>query len=106
MRTRTRSTRPLRQVATASIRPPGASSTSRVSGSCIGRMPVSSSTVATHKLFEPDIGGVSAGSMMMKPICASGCFGGTGRFTWRKTPPRGSFSTKLRSPPSFAMNRD
>ena len=88
------------------MRPPGASSESRVSGSCIGRTPVSSSTVATHRLFEPDIGGVSSGSMMMNPICASGCFGGTRRFTWRNTPPRGSFSTKRRSRPSPAMNRD
>ena len=47
--------------------------------------------------FDPDIGGVSSGSMMMKAASAWGCFGGTSRFTWRKTPPRGSFSTKLRS---------
>ena len=67
---------------------------------------MSSSTVATHRLFEPDIGGVSSGSMMMNPICAAGCFGGTRRFTWRNTPPRGSFSTKLRSRASRAMNRD
>ncbi len=59
-------------------------------------MPVSSSTVATQIAFEPDIGGVSSGSMMMKPIAASGRFGGTSRLTWRKTPPRGSFSRKSR----------
>ena len=28
--------------------------------------------------------------------CAAGFFGGTRRLTWRKTPPRGSFSTKFR----------
>ena len=52
------------------------------------------------------MGGVSSGSMMMKPICASGCFGGTSKFTWRNTPPRGSFRTKLRSVWSLAMKRD
>ena len=65
-----RSALPLRHSATTSTRPPGASSTSRVSGSFIGRMPVSSSTVATQIELEPDIGGVSSGSMMMKPIWA------------------------------------
>ena len=44
--------------------------------------------------------------MMMKPICARECFGGTSRLTWRKTPPRGSLSTKLRKAPSLAMKRD
>ena len=63
----------------------------------MGMMPVSRRTVATQMQLEPDMGGVSSGSMMMKPIWASGCLGGTSRFTWRKTPPRGSFSTKLRS---------
>ena len=33
-------------------------------------MPLSSSTVATHSELEPDIGGVSAGSMMIP--CLSG----------------------------------
>ena len=69
-------------------------------------MPASSSTVATQIALEPDIGGVSSGSMMMKPICARGSFGGTSRLTWRKTPPRGSLSTKLRNAPSLAMKRD
>jgi hypothetical protein len=69
-------------------------------------MPQSSSTVATQMQLEPDMGGVSSGSMMMKPICAAGFFGGTSRLTWRKTPPRGSFSTSARSPPSDAMKRD
>ena len=69
-------------------------------------MPVSSSTVATQIELEPDIGGVSSGSMMMKPICAFGFLGGTSRLTWRKTPPRGSFRTKLRRVWSLAMKRD
>ena len=56
--------------------------------------------------LEPDIGGVCSGSMMMKPIWARGSFGGTSRLTWRKTPPRGSFSTKLRSVWSAAIQRD
>jgi hypothetical protein len=65
-------------------------------------MPVSSSTVATHMAFEPDIGGVSSGSMMIQPICARG---GTSRFTCLNTPPRGSFNTKFRSVSSWATNR-
>ena len=89
-----------------STRPPGASRTSRVSGSCIGTMPVSSSTVATQMALEPDMGGVSAGSMMIQPMAAPGRFGGTRRLTWRNTPPRGSFSTKRRSASSRAMKRD
>jgi hypothetical protein len=47
---------------------------SAVTGSCIGSMPASSSTVATQIEFEPDMGGVSSGSMMMKPICSLGSF--------------------------------
>ena len=88
------------------MRPPGASSIRWVSGSCIGSMPASSSTVATQIEFEPDMGGVSSGSMMMKPICALGSLAGTSRFTWRKTPPRGSLRTKLRKAPPLAMKRD
>ena len=81
MRTTMRSALPLRQVAVTSTRPPGGSSTMRVSGSCMGTMPVSSNTVATQIAFDPDIGGVSAGSMMIQPICARGSFGGTSRLT-------------------------
>ncbi|MCY1436269.1 hypothetical protein D9M71_523870 [compost metagenome] len=102
----TRSTLPSRQSATASIRPPGASSTSRVCGSVIGTMPVSSNTVATHNELEPDIGGVSAGSMMIQAICARGSLAGTNRLTCRNTPPRGSLSTKLRRVSSLAIQRD
>jgi hypothetical protein len=66
------------------------SSRSRVSGSCIGAIPVSRSTVATHIVLEPDMGGYSVGSMMMAPATQSGRFGGTMRLTWRATLPRGS----------------
>ena len=72
----------------------------------MGTMPLSSSTVATQIEFEPDIGGVWVGSMMMKPIAARGFFGGTSRFTWRNTPPRGSLSTKFRRVSSCAIQRD
>jgi hypothetical protein len=72
----------------------------------MGTIPVSSRTVATQIEFEPDIGGVSAGSMMIQPIRARGSLGGTSRLTWRNTPPRGSFNTKLRSRSSRAMYRD
>ena len=91
-----RSTLPSLHTARASTSPPGASSTSCVSGSSIGMMPVSSNTFVTQMEFDPDIGGVSVGSMMMKPICARGLIGGTSKFTCRKTPPRGSLRTKLR----------
>ena len=69
----------------------------------MGRMPVSRSTVATQIELEPDMGGLSSGSMMMKPIRARGSLGGTSRFTWRKTPPRGSFSRKFRRIWSLAI---
>ena len=58
---------------------------SRVSGSCIGTMPVSSSTVAMHMVLEPDMGGYSVGSMMMAPATQSGRVGGTIRLTCRAT---------------------
>ncbi len=56
----------------ASISPPGASSTICVSGSTIGTMPVSSSTVETQIELEPDMGGVSSGSMMIQAATARG----------------------------------
>ncbi len=105
LRTLIRSAFPSRQVATISTGPAGGSRTKRVSGSRIGMMPVSSATVATQMELEPDIGGVSAGSMMIQPSVAEGCFGGTSRLTWRNTPPRGSLSTKRRSVSSSAMKR-
>ena len=44
--------------------PAGASSVSRVSGSRIGRMPVSRIAVTVQIVLEPDIGGYSVDSMM------------------------------------------
>ena len=61
----TLSTRPLRQRAVTSTSPAGASSRSVVSGSRNSTIPVSSSTVATQIVFDPDIAGYSVGSMMM-----------------------------------------
>ena len=61
--------------------------------------------MATQLELEPDMGGVSSGSMMKKPICARGSLGGTSKFTCRKTPPRGSFSTKFRRVWSLAIQR-
>ena len=63
-----RSALPSLQSAVTSIMPPGASSIIVVCGSVIGTMPVSSSTVATHIEFEPDIGGVSCGSITIQPV--------------------------------------
>ena len=60
-------------------------------------MPVSSSTVAMQIVFEPDIGGYSVGSMMMEPASQSGRVGGTIRFAWQATLPRGSCSSSRRS---------
>ncbi len=90
---------PSRQTARTGTSPAGASRKNRVSGSTIGIIPVSRHTVATQMLFDPDIGGVCTGSMIRNPIAARGSFGGTSRFTWVKTPPRGSFSTRSRSVP-------
>jgi hypothetical protein len=66
--------------------PPGASRVSSVTGTVIGRMPPSSSTVDTQIEFEPNIGGVSSGSMMIKAASARGSLGVTSMFTWRKHP--------------------
>jgi hypothetical protein len=60
-----RSALPLRQSARALTKPPGASISSSVSGSAMGTIPASSTTVATQMEFDPDMDGVSAGSMMM-----------------------------------------
>src|SRR5918993_1372485 len=106
LRTVIRSALPPRHLAVTSTRPPGASRVRRVSGSCMGRMPLSSSTVATQMELEPDMGGVSAGSMMIQPICARLSLGGTSRFTCRNTPPRGSLSMNWRKASSAAMKRD
>ena len=60
-------------------------------------MPVSSSTVATQIVFEPDIAGYSVGSMMMKPASQPGCVAGTIRFACTATLPRGSRRSSRRS---------
>ncbi len=60
-------------------------------------MPVSSRTVATQIVFEPDIAGYSVGSMMMKPASQSGRSDGTTRFACTATLPRGSRSNSRRS---------
>ena len=60
-------------------------------------MPVSSNTVDTQIEFEPDIGGVSSGSMMIQPIAASGIYRRDQQVYVANTPPRGSLRTKLRS---------
>ena len=92
--------RPSRHAARTSTTPPGASSRSTVSGSVIGTMPVSSSTVAVQIVFEPDIGGYSVGSMMMNPASQSGRVAGTIRLAWQATLPRGSRSrSRLRPSP-------
>jgi hypothetical protein len=94
----TLSQRPSLQTARTSITPPGASNRSTVSGSRISTAPVSSSTVAVQIVFEPDIGGYSVGSMMMKPASQPGCVAGTTRLAWQATLPRGSRSSSLRRP--------
>ena len=95
---------PFAQSARTRTSPPGASSVSSVTGSTIGMIPPSSNTVDTQMELDPDMGGVSSGSMMIKAASASGCLGGTSRFTCRNTPPRGSFRTKLRRVSSCAIH--
>jgi hypothetical protein len=55
---------PSRHAARTRIRPAGASSVSSVTGSVMGRIPVSSRTVTTHIVFVPDIPGYSTCSMI------------------------------------------
>ena len=87
---------PSRHSAITFTNPPGASSVISVKGSIIGIIPVSKSTVATQIALEPDMGGVSSGSIIIQPMCASECIGGTSKFTCLNTPPRGSLSIKFR----------
>jgi hypothetical protein len=68
-------------------------------------MPVSSRTVETQIELDPDMGGVCTGSMMIQAAWARGSLGGTSRLTCLNTPPRGSFSMKLRSVSSSAIQR-
>jgi hypothetical protein len=53
----TRSTLPARQRACTGTRPAGVSTVSVVTGSRIGSMPVSRSTVTVQMVLEPDMGG-------------------------------------------------
>ena len=48
--------------------------------------------------FEPDIGGYSVGSMMMKPASQSARADGTIRLAWHATLPRGSRRSSRRRP--------
>ena len=48
--------------------------------------------------FEPDIGGYSVGSMMMKPASQSARADGTIRLAWQATLPRGSCRSSRRRP--------
>ena len=78
----TRVTLPSRHCAVTSIRPAGTSSCSVVTGSTIGIIPVSSSTVVTTIRFVPDIVAKSADcSMITKPASARGSVGGRSTFT-------------------------
>ena len=72
-------TLPSRHSALTRMRPAGASRVSSVTGSIIGSIPVSSRTVATHIVFEPDIPGYSTCSMITYPASASGCHDGRRR---------------------------
>ena len=55
---------PSRTFARTSISPAGVSSTSSVTGSFTGTIPVSISAVTTQIVFDPDIGGYSTCSMI------------------------------------------
>jgi hypothetical protein len=57
-------TLPAAQSARMRMSPAGASSVSSVTGSRIGRMPISSSAVTTHIVFVPLIPGYSTCSMI------------------------------------------
>src|SRR5207253_6099552 len=78
------------------IRPAGASTQNSVTGSVIGTMPVSSSTVATQMVLLPDMTGYSVCSMMTNPAAAEGSEGWTSRLQHRPGYPRGSRSMSLR----------
>ena len=61
----TDSTRPSAVTAVIRASPAGDSSTSCWGPSAIGSIPDSSSTVATHSVFEPEYSGYPIASMMM-----------------------------------------
>ena len=83
--------RPSLQLATIFISPPGASKVRWVSGSVIGSIPVSRRAVAVQIVLEPDMGGYSLASMIIKPASASACVGGTIKFAELVAATRGSF---------------
>ena len=60
-------------------------------------MPVSSRTVATQIVFEPDMSGYSVGSMITYPYAQSARVAGTIRFACVATEPRGSRSRNRRN---------
>ena len=66
-----------------------------VTGSCMGKMPVSSNTVVAQIELEPDIGGVSSGSIIIHAASAVESVGGTKKLTWQKTQPHSFFSMKF-----------
>ncbi len=72
LRNVTRVTFPPAQSARTRMSPAGDSSVSSVTGSIMGSIPVSSSTVTTHIVLVPDIPGYSTCSMITKPASASG----------------------------------
>ncbi|MNN96393.1 hypothetical protein D3C81_2153700 [compost metagenome] len=76
--------------------PAGVSSTTVVSGSCIGTMPSSSSAVTTQMQLLPDMGWALSACSTMNPAWASGRVGGNSRFTDICRQPRGSSVTNRR----------
>ena len=75
----TRSHLPFRHCAVAVTMPAGVSSRTMVSGSRIGRMPVSSRTVVTQMAFEPDMAWARSPCRMRNAASASGRDGGNSR---------------------------
>ena len=68
-------------------------------------MPVSRITLVTQIEFDPDIGGVSAGSMMMKPSAAAGFTAGTSRLVQQEAAQRPVLRDVARLLPQRAARR-
>ena len=68
-------------------------------------MPVSSSTVVVQIVFEPDIGGYSVGSMMMKPASQSSRVAGTIRLQCAATLPARLAQQQPPQPIAVALKR-
>ena len=83
------------QVAITLINPPGASSVSSVVGYCILIIFFSNNTVVTHIAFDPLMGGLSSGSIIIKPASAFLCEGSKIILQCLNTPPLGSFKKKF-----------